>query len=90
MLMRRILNDGRNLSVSKCENHSPNEPCPCGSAKKYKKCCVRGDGELIPPFSQNHQPERLGFTDSSCSHMPAASRSGNFRFPTFVRDNAVR
>ena len=21
------------------EKHSRNEPCPCGSGKKYKKCC---------------------------------------------------
>ena len=21
----------------------PNDPCPCGSGKKYKKCCMRGD-----------------------------------------------
>jgi uncharacterized protein YchJ len=21
----------------------PNEPCPCGSGKKYKKCCGRRD-----------------------------------------------
>ena len=21
-----------------------NDPCPCGSGKKYKKCCLRGDG----------------------------------------------
>ncbi len=20
-----------------------NEPCPCGSGKKYKKCCIRAD-----------------------------------------------
>jgi len=21
----------------------PNDPCPCGSGKKYKKCCGRGE-----------------------------------------------
>ena len=21
----------------------PNEPCPCGSGKKYKHCCMRTD-----------------------------------------------
>ncbi len=20
-----------------------NDPCPCGSGKKYKKCCLRGE-----------------------------------------------
>ncbi len=24
----------------------PNDPCPCGSGKKYKKCCMRKDQEL--------------------------------------------
>ena len=23
-----------------------NEPCPCGSGKKYKKCCLAGDEDL--------------------------------------------
>jgi len=21
----------------------PNDPCPCGSGKKYKKCCMQKD-----------------------------------------------
>lgn len=25
-----------------------NEPCPCGSGKKYKKCCIDNDNNLIP------------------------------------------
>ncbi len=24
----------------------PNDPCPCGSGKKYKKCCMRKDQEM--------------------------------------------
>ena len=24
-----------------------NEPCPCGSGRKYKQCCGRGDGPLV-------------------------------------------
>jgi len=27
-----------------------NEPCPCGSGKKYKKCCLSTDGVLRPHF----------------------------------------
>ena len=23
----------------------PNDPCPCGSGKKYKKCCMQKDKE---------------------------------------------
>ena len=25
--------------VKKVEKAGPNDPCPCGSGKKYKKCC---------------------------------------------------
>ena len=24
-----------------------NDPCPCGSGKKYKKCCLRKDEERV-------------------------------------------
>ena len=24
----------------------PNEPCPCGSGKKYKKCCMNNGGPV--------------------------------------------
>ena len=26
------------------EKHDRNGPCPCGSGKKYKKCCADGKG----------------------------------------------
>ncbi len=26
-----------------------NEPCPCGSGKKYKKCCMASDQNYVPP-----------------------------------------
>ena len=29
-------------TVVKGERVYPNDPCPCGSGKKYKKCCGRG------------------------------------------------
>jgi len=28
-------------------NTGRNAPCPCGSGKKYKKCCLPGKGYLI-------------------------------------------
>ena len=39
-----IFEDGRwfyyeSLPFPKLEKTKPNEPCPCGSGKKYKKCC---------------------------------------------------
>ena len=30
-------------TVRKGERTGPNEPCPCGSGKKYKKCCMLKD-----------------------------------------------
>jgi hypothetical protein len=46
-----------------------NDPCPCGSGKKYKKCCLAKDqeaqakqspivGEIAPPFAR---PSSLPF-----------------------------
>ena len=31
----------------------PNDACPCGSGKKYKKCCMRKDEEKERELSQN-------------------------------------
>ena len=33
---------GRTLFADRAESHKigRNEPCPCGSGKKYKKCCI--------------------------------------------------
>jgi|LSQX01.2.fsa_nt_gb hypothetical protein len=27
-----------------------NEPCPCGSGKKYKKCCLNNPQRLVQPM----------------------------------------
>ena len=29
--------------VRKDKKVGPNDPCPCGSGKKYKKCCLQKD-----------------------------------------------
>ncbi|WP_407074306.1 SEC-C metal-binding domain-containing protein [Paenibacillus lacisoli] len=31
-----------------------NQPCPCGSGKKYKNCCINGDSNIdrVPPYSE--------------------------------------
>ena len=31
----------RSMTVVKPKKIMPNDPCPCGSGKKYKKCCGR-------------------------------------------------
>ena len=33
-----------------------NDPCPCGSGKKYKKCCLEKDKEIVL-YSSNNEPE---------------------------------
>ena len=32
---------GKPGPVQKCQKIYPNDPCPCGSGRKYKKCCGR-------------------------------------------------
>ena len=32
-----------------------NEPCPCGSGLKYKKCCLGKSGEPAPDLAQTYQ-----------------------------------
>ena len=34
---------GKPAPVRKTKKIGPNDPCPCGSGKKYKKCCMRKD-----------------------------------------------
>ena len=34
-------NSSENKSIDQINKVKRNEPCPCGSGKKYKKCCGR-------------------------------------------------
>ncbi|MEE3395221.1 MAG: SEC-C metal-binding domain-containing protein, partial [Candidatus Onthomonas sp.] len=34
----------RRAPIRKAKKIGPNDPCPCGSGKKYKKCCGRDRG----------------------------------------------
>ena len=42
-------NDGSVIKKAPVRNAAkkvgPNDPCPCGSGKKYKKCCMQKDKE---------------------------------------------
>jgi tetratricopeptide (TPR) repeat protein len=44
----------RLLSSVEAKKVGRNDPCPCGSGKKYKKCCGRDAGTALqpPPFDQ--------------------------------------
>lgn len=37
----------RRKPVIKVETPNRNDPCPCGSGKKYKKCCIDIDQSII-------------------------------------------
>lgn len=40
-----------------------NDPCPCGSGRKYKKCCLRGDEELVQQMTAARKTEAVGHAD---------------------------
>ena len=42
---------GKRVTVvkTKAEKVGPNDPCPCGSGKKYKKCCMGKDNAPSRP-----------------------------------------
>ena len=39
--VRYMLDLAKKLKAQK--KAGPNDPCPCGSGKKYKKCCMQKD-----------------------------------------------
>ncbi len=44
---------------------SRNDPCPCGSGKKHKKCCGASDVATIPAFTAEYFQKRIGTNDFS-------------------------
>ena len=47
-----------------------NDPCPCGSGKKYKKCCINSDKEFkfVQPKSNKRENKTFTFIESNNSH----------------------
>jgi hypothetical protein len=41
--IKNIIKDGKNKDTIRNYSIGRNEPCPCGSGKKYKKCCARNN-----------------------------------------------
>ena len=41
-----------------------NEPCPCGSGKKYKRCCLEKDGERLGLWSEKSYVQTLSTAES--------------------------
>ena len=38
-----VKSEVKKIPVRKEKKVGPNDPCPCGSGKKYKKCCMQKD-----------------------------------------------
>ena len=60
--MTRLANLHRAHEISPMSSIGRNDPCPCGSGKKYKQCCLRRD-ESVPPALRllgRSAPERGG------------------------------
>ena len=47
-IWQRVLRPDHNFRPLPLPKQERNEPCPCGSGRKYKQCCARLDGKL--PF----------------------------------------
>lgn len=47
-----------------------NDPCPCGSGKKYKKCCINSDKvfEFTQPQPNKKENKTISFIKSNNSH----------------------
>ena len=46
-------------------NANRNDPCPCGSGRKYKKCCMEADARRLPApigLKARHSPEPPTFS----------------------------
>ena len=47
--------DSKPETVKKLKMPHRNDPCPCGSGKKYKKCCMEIDNKLIEQYDQRRK-----------------------------------
>ena len=61
--------DSRLLAARERLKSRRNDPCPCGSGRKYKKCCLRGDEDLVRQIPAARQAEAIGHVDPAA---PAA------------------
>ncbi len=57
--------DSRLLTARERLKSKRNNPCPCGSGRKYKKCCLRGDEELVRQIPAARHTETIRDVDSA-------------------------
>ena len=53
-----------------------NDPCPCGSGLKYKKCCMGKESAALPPVSQEAYARKYGIRLKAPKDIEAIRRSG--------------
>jgi len=60
-----------------------NDPCPCGSGKKYKKCCLPREAEAVVVESgwlrmrRGQTTERIEGEEIGRFHLPGCTHDGN-------------
>ena len=45
---------------------SRNDPCPCGSGKKYKKCCLLSEHEIVRIANEEADRKWLEWFQKDC------------------------
>ena len=67
-----------------------NEPCPCGSGRKYKRCCLQADEDLVRRAANASQPDSgvpaAMRPEVSAPEMTAAPGSDEVASPRRVRE----
>ena len=51
-----------------------NEPCPCGSGKKYKKCCERLETTSLPNIQTLSQEPSISLSSILPKYIPECSK----------------
>lgn len=76
--LQRWLNDDsiRYEEPVKVQKIGRNEPCPCGSGKKYKKCCLLKEQISTAPEPEPMLPEEVYELDSLTNAVPHLVRTG--------------
>lgn len=57
-----------------------NDPCPCGSGKKYKTCCLSKDRKTRRELQNTHQDGETGDTPSSSQHVRKGNTNDDLSF----------
>ena len=65
-----------------------NDPCPCGSGLKYKKCCFHKDGSLPKNNTQKRYLQKYGIRIKEASDIEGIKKAGRLALQTLDRVEA--